>query len=130
MQQKITDCCIRGLTMVDSKNQTALTVRGDSAALRNKTSQVSAIQRTEAGAADYVPHVSAGQVKLIVIVAEQNKRYGECNALLIEFLFDGCLRVSEALGVRPVGHSSLCVTAISTPWPSQAMCGARYPPCG
>jgi len=88
--------------MTDDKNETALTVRADNTALRNKTSQVSAIQRAEAGAADYVPHVSAGQVKLMAVGAAQNKRHGERNVLLIKFLFDGCLRVSEALGVRPV----------------------------
>ena len=87
--------------MTDGKNETALTIRADNAALRNKTSQVSAIQRAEAGAADYVPHVSASQVKLMAVVAGQNKRHGERNALLIKFLFDGCLRVSEALAVRP-----------------------------
>ncbi len=86
---------------MDGKNETTLTVRTDNTAVRNKTSQVSAIQRAEAGAADYVPHVTAGQVKLMAVVAEQNKRHGERNALLIKFLFDSCLRVSEALGVRP-----------------------------
>jgi len=88
--------------MTDGKNETALTVRMDNTALRNKTSQVFAIQRAEAGDADYIPHVSAGQVKLMATVAGQNKRHGERNALLIKFLFDACLRVSEALGVRPV----------------------------
>lgn len=87
---------------MDGKNETALTVRADNTALRNKTSQVTAIQRAVAGAADYVPHVSAGQVKLMAAVASQNKRHGERNALLIKFLFDGCLRVSEALGARPI----------------------------
>ena len=87
---------------MDGKNETALTVRADNTDLRNKTYQMSAIQRAEAEAADYVPHVSAGQVKLIAVVAGQNSRHGERNALLIKFLFDGCLRVSEALGVRPV----------------------------
>ena len=87
--------------MANSKNETALTVRADNTALRNKTSQVSAIQQAEAGVADYVPHVTAGQVKLMAVVASQNKRHGERNALLIKFLFDGCLRISEALGVRP-----------------------------
>lgn len=87
--------------MTDGKNQTALTVRADNTALRNKTSQVSAIQRAEAGAADYVPHVSAAQVKLMVIVAGRNKRHGERNGLLIKVLFDGALRVSEGLGLRP-----------------------------
>lgn len=88
--------------MTDSKDETALTIRTKTPAIYNKTSQVSAIQRAEAGAADYVPHITAGQVKLMAAVAGQNKRHGERNALLIKFLFDGCLRVSEALGVRPV----------------------------
>jgi len=88
--------------MTDGKNETALTLKADNTALRNKTSQVSAIQRAEAGAADYVPHVSADQVKLMAVMAGQNKQHGERNALLIKLLFDGCLRVSEALGVRPV----------------------------
>lgn len=88
--------------MADGKNQTALTVRADNAALRNKTAKVSAIQRVKSGAADYVPHITAGQVKLMAVVASQNKRHGERNALLIKFLFDGCLRVSESLGVRPI----------------------------
>ena len=87
---------------MDGKSETALTVRADNTGLRNKTSQVSAIQRAEAGAADYVPHITAGQVKLMAVVTSQNKRHGERNALLIKFLFDGCLRVSEALGVMPI----------------------------
>lgn len=49
--------------MTDCQNETALTVRAVNTALRNKSIKVSAIQRAEAGAADYVPHVSAGQVK-------------------------------------------------------------------
>jgi len=88
--------------MADGKNETALTVRKKTPAIYNKTSRVSAIQRAEADAADYVPHVSAGQVKLMAVVAGQNSRHGERNALLIKFLFDGCLRVSEALKVRPL----------------------------
>ena len=46
--------------MADGMNEMALTVRADNTALRNKTSQVSAIQRAGAGAVDYVPHVTAG----------------------------------------------------------------------
>ena len=88
--------------MPDSKNETALTIRAVPGQLHNKTADVTAIQRAEAGAADYVQHVTVGQVKLIAVVAGQNKRHGERNALLIRFLFDGCLRVTEALGVRPV----------------------------
>ena len=86
---------------MDSKNQTTLMVRAGNTALRNKTSQVSAIQRAEAGATDYVCHLSPAQVRLIAAVAGQNKRHGERNALLIKTLFDGALRVSEGLGIRP-----------------------------
>lgn len=88
--------------MRNHRNDRALALRVEDIGLRNKTAQVSAIQRVEAGAADYVPHVNVNQVKLIAIAAEQKKRHGERNALLIRFLFDACLRVSEALGVRPV----------------------------
>ena len=87
--------------MINGENETALTVRGKTPAIYNKTSQVSAIRRAVVGAADYVPHVSTDQIKLMAVVASQNNRHGERNALLIKFLFDGCLRVSEALGVRP-----------------------------
>ena len=88
--------------MINSKNETTLVVNSKTTTLCNKTSQVSAIQKAEAGAADYVPHVTAGQVKLMALVAGQNKRHGERNALLIKFMFDGCLRVSEDLEVRPI----------------------------
>ena len=87
--------------MVD-QTQTALTVQGDNTTLRNKNAKLPAIQRAQAGAADYVPHVTVSQVALMAIVAGQNKRHGERNALLIKTLFDGALRVSEALGIRPV----------------------------
>lgn len=87
--------------MINGENETALTVRGKTPAMYNKTFQVSATRRAAVGAADYVPHVSADHVKLMAVVASQNKRHGERNALLIKFLFDGCLRVSEALAVMP-----------------------------
>jgi site-specific recombinase XerD len=83
--------------MTDGKYETALTVPPKTGVLRNKTFQTSAIQRAEVGAADYVPHLSVGQVKLLAMAVEQNKRLGERNALLIKFLYDSCLRVSEAL---------------------------------
>jgi integrase len=87
--------------MEDGKNETCLTVRADNTALCNKTINVSAIKKTEAGAADYVPHVSPGDIRLMVTVAGQQKRHGERNALLIKFLYDGTLRCSEGIGVRP-----------------------------
>jgi integrase len=88
--------------MTDARDDTALTVRASAPAKYNKGAQVSAIQRGEAGTGDYVPHLTAGQVRLMAVVAGQNRRNGERNALLIRFLFDGCLRVSEALAVRPM----------------------------
>jgi integrase len=87
--------------MTEGKNETGLTVRAEHTALRNKTSQVSAIQKSADGAADYVPHISPGDIRLIVTVAGQQKRNGERNALLIKFLYDGALRCSEGIGIRP-----------------------------
>ena len=55
--------------MADGKNETVLTVGADNTAACNKISQVSAVQRAEAGAADYVPHVTVGQVKIMALVA-------------------------------------------------------------
>jgi len=86
---------------MDGENETGLMVRSGNTPSCNRTSQVSAIQRAEAASADYVPHVTVSQVKALAAAAGQNRRRGERNALLIKFLFDGCLRVSEALAVRP-----------------------------
>ncbi len=87
---------------MSEQTQTALTVRAEPGPLRNKTANLPAIQRAEAGSADYVTHLSTSQVKLLAVVAGQNKRHGERNGLLIQTIFDGALRVSEALGIRPV----------------------------
>jgi integrase len=87
--------------MAYGKNETALTIRADKTTLRNKTSQVSAIQRAEAGAADYVPHLSLEDIRLIVTAASHQKQHGERNALLIKFLYDSTSRCSEGIGIRP-----------------------------
>lgn len=65
----------------------------------NKSSQQLAIRGAEAGAADYVPHLSIDQVRSIANAA--TGRHAERDRLLIMLLFDGCLRCSEALGTRP-----------------------------
>jgi hypothetical protein len=44
--------------MTDARNETALMIVGDGTTLRNKTSMMSVIQNAEAGAADFVPHVT------------------------------------------------------------------------
>lgn len=51
---------------------------------------------------DYVTHLTPGDVKLMAMVAARDPRHGERNAALITVIFDGALRVSEALGIRPV----------------------------
>ncbi len=67
---------------------------------RNKTSQQLAIRRAEAVSADYVVHLNIDQVRRLAEAAGRS-RHGERDTLLIELLFDGCLRCSEAIGIRP-----------------------------
>lgn len=88
--------------MTNDDNQKVMAAGGKSLSVYNKTTKMSAIQKAELASSDYVPHISVGQAKLMAAVAGQDKRHGERNALLIKFLFDSCLRISEALGVRPI----------------------------
>ena len=67
---------------------------------RNKSSQQLAIRRGEAGSADYVVHLNLDQVRQLAGAAGQS-RHGERDKLLVQLLFDGCLRCSEAIGIRP-----------------------------
>lgn len=57
--------------MSDITHETGLTLRRETGGLRNKSNQVSAIQREKAGTANYVPHVSAGQVRPMAVMAGQ-----------------------------------------------------------
>ncbi|MBA7605558.1 Tyrosine recombinase XerC [subsurface metagenome] len=66
----------------------------------NKTSQQLAIRRADTVSADYVYHLDLEQVKLLAEAAGTS-RHGERDKLLVLLLFDGCLRCSEALNVRP-----------------------------
>lgn len=84
-----------------TRSGTELTPVTKSAPIRNKSSQVTAIRRATAGSATYVPHLSVEEVRLMAGAVEKDGRHGDRNARLIEFLFDSCLRVSEALAVRP-----------------------------
>ena len=67
---------------------------------RNKSNQQLAIRRAEAGTADYVVHLNLDQVRELAEAAG-GSRHGERDKLLIQLLFDGCLRCSEAIGIRP-----------------------------
>jgi integrase len=49
-----------------------------------------------------VPHLGLEEVRRLMAAARgASRRHGERDMLLIGTLFDGCLRVSEALGLRP-----------------------------
>lgn len=86
---------------MSEQNQAIAVIPAKTGGIRNKSVEVSAIRRGEDGAADYVPHLSIADVRLIAMVARRQKLHGERNSLLIKLLFDGALRCSEAIGVRP-----------------------------
>ena len=54
---------------MNDENQSKAVVPYESGKIRNKNVIVSAIQRSEAGAADYVPHLGTDDIKLIVNAA-------------------------------------------------------------
>ena len=83
------------------ENQTTAIISLEKAEKRNKNVSLSTIQRSEAGAADYVSHLSAGDVKLLATIASKNKLHGERDSLLIKTIFDSAPGISEALGHRP-----------------------------
>ncbi len=66
----------------------------------NKTSQQLAIRQGVQWSDDYVIHLDIEKVKQLVQAADNGYK-GERNQLLIRLLFDGCLRCSEAIAVRP-----------------------------
>ena len=83
------------------ENQTTAIITLEKAEKRNKSANLSTLQRSEAGAADYISHLSAGDVKLLALTAGKKKLHGERDSLLIKTIFDAALRVSEALALRP-----------------------------
>ena len=62
-----------------------------------------AIQRAEAGSNDWIPHITLEDVQALAQTAEGAARNGkgERDALIIQTIFDGCFRVSEALQLTP-----------------------------
>ncbi len=54
--------------------------------------------------ADFVPHLGLDEIHLLAEAAQSTGRgmKGQRDRSLVETLFDGCLRVSEGLGLRPV----------------------------
>jgi integrase len=88
--------------MTETQARTELVPVVETARERNRSAQVTAIQRAGAGTSDYVPHLSVDDVRLMAEAAGENRRHGERNGLLVKTIFDGAFRVSEALGIRPV----------------------------
>ena len=88
--------------MTQNETSTAITVK--SVDLCNKSINLSKILKNQADSSDYVSHVTPGDVRLMCIAAAATKKQsgktkqsGERTAALIRLIFDGCLRVSEAL---------------------------------
>ena len=59
-----------------------------------------AIRRASQSQADYVPHLRVEEVRDLARVASFEGLNGDRDSLFIKLVFDGCLRVSEALGVK------------------------------
>lgn len=85
-------------TMVESGNAN-LPVPVE-APLRNKSNKALVIRQSEALSSDYVAHLDISQVKRLADAA-LDSRHGERDRLLIQLLFDGCLRCSEAISIKP-----------------------------
>ena len=61
-----------------------------------------AVREGELAASAAIPHLDVSAVRRLIDAARTAPQTGERNGLLIAAMFDGCLRVSEALGLRPV----------------------------
>jgi integrase len=88
--------------MEQAQNTSIITL--ESKEIRNTSASLSTIIKTQGENSNVVSYLKPSDIKLMVIVAKQNKRQknGDRNACLIETLYDGCLRISEALSLRPI----------------------------
>ena len=90
-----------------TQNESTSLVTTGKADLCNKNIKMLKTIENQGNNSDYVPHFTAADVKLMCICAAKPvkdtpkaKQDGERTAALIRLIFDGCLRVSEALAVR------------------------------
>ena len=67
----------------------------------NKSAQTQAIARARAYEGGYVPHLGMAEVVAVAEAAASFGRHRDRDRLLVETIFDGCLRVSEGLRLRP-----------------------------
>jgi integrase/recombinase XerD len=84
--------------------QNTAMITAESKGIRNSSANLSKIIKTQGENSDVVSYLKLSDIKLMVIVAKQNKRQknGDRNAVLIETLYDGALRISECLSLRPI----------------------------
>jgi site-specific recombinase XerD len=69
-----------------------------------KSDQRLAIRQARSGESDFVPHLRIDEVQQLAGEAEAGARRGkgERDSLLIQTIFDGCFRVSEAVSLTPL----------------------------
>ena len=66
-----------------------------------------AVREAESGSAAFVPHLDLEAVQRLMAAASlASPGSGERDSLLIATMFDGCLRVSEVLALRPTDLKS------------------------
>ena len=85
--------------MAEEQTTALVTTPGKGLSL-NKVTKVSAIARAKGYSPTYVPHLGLQEVRAMAEAVSRASRNGERDRLLILTLFDGCLRVSEALALR------------------------------
>lgn len=85
--------------MTEDRHDAALVVGDNQPEIRNKTRNLSVILQGEAGAADYVAHLSPSEVGSLADAAGQS-RHGDRDSLMIRVTYDAALRISETLGLR------------------------------
>jgi integrase len=86
--------------MAEEQTTALVTTPGKGLSL-NKVTKVSAIARAKGYSPTYVPHLGLQEVRAMAEAVCKASRHGQRDRLLILTLFDGCLRVSEALALRP-----------------------------
>jgi integrase len=71
--------------------------------LTTKPDQNLAIRQARSGESDFVPHLRIDEVQQLAREAESGARRGkgERDSLLIQTIFEGCFRVSEAVSLTP-----------------------------
>jgi integrase len=88
--------------MTQNENISLVTVKDNE--IRNSSTNLSKVIKNQGESSDVVSYLKPSDIKLMVTVAGRNKRQqnGQRNAVLIKVLYDACLRVSEALSLRPI----------------------------